>query len=300
MSSDPSERDPKVSAILVVYNREGTLPATLESLLEQTYADFELIISDDCSTDRSAEVALRYAERDPRFRYRRNPSNLKMPGNLNAALAEARGEYVAILHDGDKYRPDLLERWAEALDRHPEAAFVFNAYDITDHHGRRRVDVCDMPECMDGLDFLREVFLPNLGGSPVFGTTMIRRRCLDEQGLFDPTYSISSDVVMWVQLASKHAVAYVAEPLMWLLPHEPGHFLDRHYWWRRTFNIYTKRLAFRICYPGQPLRRARFELKVWLHYAWCLLPPLRHRRWGDVWTGLRILTTGRDAIAPPY
>ena len=194
----------KVTAVLVAYNRAPTLPRTLDSVLTQSLRDFELIISDDCSTDDTADVCAEYVRRDPRVRYRKSPRNLRMPGNLNAALLEARGEYLAILHDGDTYRHDLLEKWAAALDRHPKAGFVFNAYAYeSDARGSESgSDRIDMPRCMDGLEFLERIFVPNWGGCPVFGTTMVRRSCFESVGPFDPQYSMNSDIEMWMRLAS--------------------------------------------------------------------------------------------------
>src|SRR5712691_5136466 len=94
-------KTPKVSAVLTTYNRAASLSVTLDSILAQTFSDFELIVSDDCSSDDTTAVVQDYIRRDRRVRYRRNEKNLKMPGNLNAAIAEATGEYIANLHDGD-------------------------------------------------------------------------------------------------------------------------------------------------------------------------------------------------------
>ncbi len=297
VTDDDPSHPPKVSVVLVAYNRAASLPATLDSLLAQRFRDFELIVSDDCSTDGTAEVGAAYAARDPRVRYRRNAENLRMPGNLNAAIAEARGEYVAIAHDSDLYRDDLLERWAGALDRHPNAAFVFNAYGFRNSD---RVDVHPIPECMDGRTFLRETFVPNWGGCPVFGQTMIRRRCLDEVGLFDPTYSMNSDIEMWVRLASRWDVAYIPEPLLTISPREKDHFLKGHYWWERTVDVRVKRMAHEIVYGKAFWPRLRFELMARRTYLCQTLAVLKNRRWADAWQGLGILLTGRDDVAPPY
>ena len=79
-----------VSICLTTYNRGEALACTLESLLVQSFPDFELIISDDCSTDRTAEIVATYQDRDRRVKYRRNATNLSMPGNLNAVISEAK------------------------------------------------------------------------------------------------------------------------------------------------------------------------------------------------------------------
>ena len=83
-----------VSICITTYNRAGTLQQTLESVLAQRFDDFELIISDDCSTDETEDIVRSYESKDKRVRYFRNQHNLKMPGNLNAAIQHAQGEYI--------------------------------------------------------------------------------------------------------------------------------------------------------------------------------------------------------------
>src|SRR6266851_7432426 len=95
-----------VSICLTTYNRASVLPKTLDSLLAQTSSDFELIISDDCSSDDTQDICRRYAAKDRRVKYFRNERNLNMPGNLNAAIRRSTGVYIANLHDGDVYRTD--------------------------------------------------------------------------------------------------------------------------------------------------------------------------------------------------
>jgi glycosyltransferase involved in cell wall biosynthesis len=134
-----------VSVVVTTYNRAPKLPPTLDTILAQDFGDFELIVSDDCSPDATEAVGRAYERRDPRVRYRRNPVNLRMPGNLNAAIAAANGEVIANLHDDDLYRPGLLSRWVAALGRHPTAAFVFNAHQVIDAHGRTSLHRLAMP-----------------------------------------------------------------------------------------------------------------------------------------------------------
>lgn len=291
---------PKVSIVLVTYNRARHLPATLDSLLVQTLGDFELIVSDDCSTDDTRAVCERYAAKDPRLRYRCNPHNLRMPGNLNAALAEVRGEYVAITHDGDVYRPDLLEKWAGALDRHPGAGFVFNAYRAEVPGAEDIVYRTELGECTRGRDFLRRVYIPNWGGCPVHGTAMLRRSSLEAVGPFDPAYSANSDVEMWMRLACHFDVAYLPEPLTTLHPREADHYLLRHYWWERTIDVRLKRQAFQRVGDRSRLARLRFELAARATYARQILPLVKNRRWADVALGLRILLTGFEDVSPPH
>ncbi len=101
---------PKVSVCIDSFNYGRFLPEAIESVLGQSFQDFEVIISDDCSTDDSFAIAQRYAERDDRIRAMQNAHNLGMVKNRNAGLALARGEYVKTLHADDFLcSPEALE-----------------------------------------------------------------------------------------------------------------------------------------------------------------------------------------------
>ena len=96
-----------VSIVLVTYNRAARLRLSIQDILDQTFKDFELIICDDCSTDSTESVCRQFEQRDPRIRYFRHPQNMKMPGNCNFGIEQAKFDYVAILHDGDRFKPEL-------------------------------------------------------------------------------------------------------------------------------------------------------------------------------------------------
>ncbi len=213
---------PKVSVVLTTYNRAHVLAVTLDSILSQTLEDFDLIISDDASQDDTERVCRQYEARDRRVRYRRGLKNVGMPGNLNAGIAVSAGEYIANLHDGDLYAPRLLERWAAALDAAPQAAFVFNAYRTIDSAGTTiRVYQESLGPCVPGSVLLEQIFFRRWRfDSPVWGTVMGRRSAYLEAGLFDPRFGFVADVDMWLRLAEKFDVAYVADPLITLASRE--------------------------------------------------------------------------------
>jgi len=119
---------PRVTIGLPVYNGENFLEQALEGLLAQTFTDFELIISDNASTDRTQEICQAYA-RDPRIRYVRQPTNIGAGPNHNMLVAMARGEYFKWASHDDLYDPELVARCVEALEAHPEMvlAHVYDA-----------------------------------------------------------------------------------------------------------------------------------------------------------------------------
>src|SRR3990170_1950083 len=95
--TNPSDRLPTVSLCVPTFNRAQALGRTLESLLRQTFTDFELVVVDNASSDDTTNVVRNF--RDPRIRYYRTPTNLGLYPNWNRCLDLARGEYVAVYHD---------------------------------------------------------------------------------------------------------------------------------------------------------------------------------------------------------
>ena len=115
---------PRLSVGLPVYNGEGLLAESIEALLGQSYENFELIISDNASTDGTADICRRYAKQDSRIRYIRQPYNIGLNRNHNFVVRQAKGELVKMASHDDLYARDLLKRCVEALDEHPEAVLA--------------------------------------------------------------------------------------------------------------------------------------------------------------------------------
>ena len=111
---------PRLTLGLPVYNGERFLAASLDALLAQTFTDFELIISDNGSTDRTGEIARQYEAKDRRVRYVPHPENRGSTFNHNFVVKRARGEFFKWVSDDDLYASDLLQRCMDALDTHPQ------------------------------------------------------------------------------------------------------------------------------------------------------------------------------------
>ena len=126
---------PHVSIGLTVYNGEQFLEETLDSFLTQTYTDFELIISDNASTDRTAEIAKAYVAKDARIRHHRNERNLGLAGNHNRVFSLARGEYFKWAAADDVCRPSYLVRCVEVLDRDATVVLAYPKTQFVDAAG---------------------------------------------------------------------------------------------------------------------------------------------------------------------
>lgn len=135
-----------ISIVLPVYNGEKYLRESIESVLAQTYTNWELLILDDCSSDTSPVIAKEYAKRDPRIRYYRNEKNLQLPGNLNRGFSLAQGEYLTWTSDDNRYRPEALKRMAKTLDEYPNVQFVFASCRIIDAEGNEIEYITVSPE----------------------------------------------------------------------------------------------------------------------------------------------------------
>jgi glycosyltransferase involved in cell wall biosynthesis len=196
-------------------------------------------------------VAAKWRAVFPAYTYRRNTTNLYMPGNLNACVSAATGDYVANLHDADVFDPTLLQKWEAALDRHPSAGFVFsgvsagdetptdetphrvhrlNKSTVVSEYGGRAVYLHDVEPFTDGRAFF-ERHLLHATYSIVWGTVMARRDVYKELLPFDSQFGFISDVDMWMRICRHHDVAYVREPLIHL---DDSPTAERKFDWKRT------------------------------------------------------------------
>ncbi|RUP10168.1 glycosyltransferase [Hyphomicrobium sp.] len=126
---------PAVSICLPVYNGENYVAEAVESMLAQTFIDFELIISDNASTDRTEEICRKFADADPRVRYHRNERNVGGARNQAIAIQLSRGRYVRISAHDDKIAPTHIEECVAALEERPDAVIVFTGTIVLDEAG---------------------------------------------------------------------------------------------------------------------------------------------------------------------
>jgi glycosyltransferase involved in cell wall biosynthesis len=165
---------PRVSIGLPVYNGERYLRESLDALLAQTFTDFELIISDNASTDSTATICEEYAARDDRIRYVRQPANIGAAANHNVVVSLARGSYFKWASHDDLYHPDLVGLCVAALDEHPEAVLAHSWDGLVDPQG----DVVSAPPYPldtanpSARDRLRSV-LRTSGGNDIYGLVRI-------------------------------------------------------------------------------------------------------------------------------
>lgn len=170
---------PRLTIGMPVYNGQNYLSEAMDALLGQSYDDFELIISDNASTDRTAEICRRYEALDPRVRYFRQERNIGLAPNHNFLVDQARGTYFKWASHDDLYARNLLEECVNALDRHPEVVLVHSWTAMIDGSGTV-VDASPYPLATSSPD-VRERFrsvLLDVGGDDdggVMRTEVLRR-----------------------------------------------------------------------------------------------------------------------------
>ena len=126
---------PRVTIGVPVYNGELYLAETLESLLAQDFEDFEIVISDNASDDRTSEICAKYAAKDPRISYLRNDRNVGGAHNYSLLVDVARGEYFKWASADDLCAPGFLSSCVEMLDSHPEVVLVYPQTMLISHDG---------------------------------------------------------------------------------------------------------------------------------------------------------------------
>jgi len=123
----------KISVIMACYNCESTVGKTIDSILEQTYEDWELIICNDCSTDNTMAVLLNYQKKFPnKIKIIENDTNKKLPASLNHCLMYATGKYIARMDGDDTSHPKRFEKQVKYLQEHPEIDLVGTAMEVFD------------------------------------------------------------------------------------------------------------------------------------------------------------------------
>ena len=203
---------PFVSVCIPAYNNENYIMHTVNSVLEQTFTDFELVVIDDCSKD--GTVALIESIADPRVRLVRNEKNLGMAGNWNRCIEEAKAPLVKILCADDLLYPDSLKKEVQALMEHPEVNLVCSDTALVNIDGEQVGAFKRWPKrgSMDGRRLARvSLLFNNFFGAPC--NNLFRREAAVAVGGFDRAFPYILDFDFWIRLACTGDVFIIHETL---------------------------------------------------------------------------------------
>lgn len=206
--------DPKVTFIVPCYNLAHVLPECVNSILSQSFSDFEVLIMDDCSPDNTPEVARSFS--DARVRHVRNEKNLRHLANYNKGIKLAKGEYVWLISADDRLRkPYVLERYVALLDGHPEAGYVFCP--AMSLENGTETELCaysyhgDRDTVFKGKQFLGRLLEFN---SVVAASALARKECYEKVSYFPLDMPYAGDWYLWCVFALHYDVGYFAEAMV--------------------------------------------------------------------------------------
>ena len=207
---------PRVSILVTVFNREKYLAECLTSILSSSISDFEVIVVDDQSTDRSVEIARKFAERDQRIKVHVNPKNLGDYPNRNRAASLASGTYLKYVDSDDMIGPDCLKKLLEAMEANPDAAYAISY--------PRPVGV-PRPLELSPREAYQSHLIERQGifsSGPLLA--MIRADRFREVGGFRPTARNMGDTILWMELSQRWPMVIVEDALTFWRQHEGQEF----------------------------------------------------------------------------
>jgi glycosyltransferase involved in cell wall biosynthesis len=211
---------PLVSFVVPCYKLAHLLPQCVNSILAQSFQDFEILIMDNCSPDHTPEVATSF--NDPRVKHVRNEANLGHVRNFNKGITMARGKYVWLVSADDWLRsPNVLRRYVDVMERNPGVGYVFcRGVEV---RGSKEFGLAQWTNCggkdriWDGRSFLKRLIFEDC---VLLSAAMVRKECYDKVGLFSLDMVHANDWYMWCVLALNYQVAYLAEPMVFVRVHE--------------------------------------------------------------------------------
>jgi glycosyltransferase involved in cell wall biosynthesis len=205
-----------VTFIVPCYKLAHLLPECLDSILAQTYSDFEILVMDDCSPDNTAEVAKAYEAADPRVKHVRNDPNLGHLRNYNKGIGLAQGRYVWLISADDRLRrPYALQKYVDMFELHPKVGYVFCpgfALENGVESGLLNFSVhSEKDTVFPGAEFALKLLN---GNSVVAASGLVRTECYQALGMFPVDLPYAGDWYLWLLFALHYDVAYLAEPLV--------------------------------------------------------------------------------------
>ncbi len=205
-------KPPKVSVTVTSYNYAKYIGQTIESILGQTFEDFELVIIDDASTDKSVEVIKKYAARDGRIRLHVNKKNKGYAQTLEDVAAMAQGTYLVHMDSDDWIKsPTAFERQVAILEANPDVVFVYSVLSEYNNKGKKLMSMESFPAdtIVPGVEAVQKAMGFYIGHSG----PMFRRDAFLQCGGYDLTYHFVLDLKLWFDLCVLGDVAYIADNL---------------------------------------------------------------------------------------
>lgn len=195
---------PLISVIIATYNRRDFIIEAVQSALNQTYQNIEVIIVDDGSTDDSRLLIEQAFGDDPRVTYYYQDNN-KRASAFNRGLEHAKGEYIAIVDSDNRWLPCRLEKGYEALAKNPDYDIVYGDIILIDEHGEE-ISQKNMKRYSGKITskLIKDNFV-------TINTALVPRRCFDEMGPMDVSRKRADDYELWLRMSTAYRFLYLPE-----------------------------------------------------------------------------------------
>ncbi|RME74735.1 MAG: glycosyltransferase [Chloroflexi bacterium] len=226
---------PLLTVCLPTYNGAPFLAEAIQSILAQTWTDFDLLIVDDHSTDDTPAVIRSFHDR--RITFHQNPTRLGLVGNWNRCLELAQGEYICLFHQDDVMLPDNLRQKITILQNYSNVGMVFSDAVLIDSQSQPIAEhwFYSPPftgtTTIEGQQLLQELITGN--NFIPCSSVVAWRECFFRSGRFDARFPFTADLAMWLHIALFYDVAYVDKPLIkyrWHSSNETRNFSDIDQW----------------------------------------------------------------------
>lgn len=187
-----------VSIITPLYNSEKYIEETIQSVINQTYNNWEMIIVDDCSKDNGIKIVERYQKLDKRIKLYKNEKNLGGAGTRNIAIEKAKGKYIAFLDSDDLWKKNKLERQISFMENN-KYNFSYTKYERIDEKGKKLNLLSKIPQKLDYKFMLKRDPIGCL-------TAIYNKESLGK--IFLPNIKINQDYALWLEILKKEKYAY--------------------------------------------------------------------------------------------
>jgi glycosyltransferase involved in cell wall biosynthesis len=219
-----------ISIVLPTYNGEKYIRQSIQSVIDQTYTNWELIIVDDASTDSTPAIIEGFAKSDQRIRSVRHMTNRKLPAALNNGFARANGEFLTWTSDDNVYKPPALSTMVHFLQVHPDIGIVYSDFSLIDRNGN--------------LKNSRRVKPPAqlLIGSVIGACFLYRRDVMETIGGYDPESFYAEDYDFWLRASNHFIFAPIHTDLYSYRVHESRLARDKDKIFQSTLRVKEKNI----------------------------------------------------------
>lgn len=198
-----------ISVVLPTYNGSKYIKQSIESIINQTYKEWELIVIDDCSTDDTNKIVQEYTLKDNRIKLYKNETNKRLPASLNTGFAKTSGEYLTWTSDDNIYKENAFEKMIEYFQLNSDVGFVFSNMTIIDENGNIKQKNSYIPSSME------EIKYKNIVGA----SFMYKREVYKTIGDYDTSKFLIEDYDYWLRISRKFKIGFINDSLYFYRTH---------------------------------------------------------------------------------